>query len=84
MTSAGGPVPAGTLRMVRAMACAYDAHRIHTDGVRGGGTEKGSAMTAMPPHDRFDRFDRFSQLVPRFTHLKRPMAAAATPCGLIS
>ena len=47
MTSAGGPVPAGTLRMVRAMACAYDAHRIHTDGVRGGGTEKGSAMTAI-------------------------------------
>ena len=84
MTSAGGPVPAGTLRMVRAMACAYDAHRIHTDGVRGGGTEKGSAMTAMPPNDRFDRFDRFSKLVPRFDHLKWKMAAAGILVGLIS
>lgn len=84
MTSAGGPVPAGTLRMVRAMVCAYDAHRIHTDGVRGGGTEKGSAMTAMPPNDRFDRFDRFSKLVPRFDHLKWKMAAAGILVGLIS
>ena len=84
MTSAGGPVPAGTLRMVRAMAFAYDAHRIHTDGVRGGGTEKGSAMTAMPPNDRFDRFDRFSKLVPRFDHLKWKMAAAGILVGLIS
>ena len=77
-------MPAGTLRMVRAMACAYDAHRIHTDGVRGGGTEKGSAMTAMPPNDRFDRFDRFSKLVPRFDHLKWKMAAAGILVGLIS
>ena len=70
--------------MVRAMACAYDAHRIHADGVRGGGTEKGSAMTAMPPNDRFDRFDRFSKLVPRFDHLKWKMAAAGILVGLIS
>ena len=77
-------MPAGTLRMVCAMACAYDAHRIHTDGVRGGGTEKGSAMTAMPPNDRFDRFDRFSKLVPRFDHLKWKMAAAGILVGLIS
>ena len=77
-------MPAGTLRMVRAMVCAYDAHRIHTDGVRGGGTEKGSAMTAMPPNDRFDRFDRFSKLVPRFDHLKWKMAAAGILVGLIS
>jgi hypothetical protein len=70
--------------MVRAMAFAYDAHRIHTDGVRGGGTEKGSAMTAMPPNDRFDRFDRFSKLVPRFDHLKWKMAAAGILVGLIS
>ena len=57
---------------------------IHTDGVRGGGTEKGSAMTAMPPNDRFDRFDRFSKLVPRFDHLKWKMAAAGILVGLIS